>query len=192
MEKFKQFAFVGIIYAFFVVPTFGQSTNETGNPSVIPKENWKMFSSEKLRFSICLPGLPEQTNFVVKAKLGNVTISRVIVCPDWETEYSVNFTDYRSSPTNLTSHQILEMTGDALKRSAWKIEFEKNISINGYPGKEFGFEVGGKSRVSGFIKLFCVKGFLYEVQIIFHRDNPHRDDFEKFFNSFSLQDELEK
>jgi len=191
-KKFKGLASGVIIYALLVFPLFGQDNSEVKTPSVIPKENWKNYSSVEGHFSICLPGSPEQTNIVVNTKVGDVRIFRVCVWPDDETEYSINCTDYRNSPTNLTPQQRFDAARATLKaHSSWQLEYEKDITLGNCPGKEFGFAVGGKSKVSGRVRIFCGNNCLYQTQVIFHRDNPHPEDFKKFLDSFSIDDKAD-
>ena len=168
-KKIKGLASGVIIYALLVFPLFGQDNLEVKTPSAIPKENWRNYSSEEGHFSIYLPGSPEQTNIVVNTKAGDVRIFRVCVWPDDETENSINCTDYRNSPTNLTTQQRFDAARATLKaHSTWQLEYEKDITDGKCPGKEFGFAVGGKSKVSGRIRIFCGNNYLYQTQVIFH------------------------
>src|ERR1017187_9052662 len=167
MKKIQKLVLCGIAYVVFAFSLLGQNSNLIKNPSAVSAEKWKLFSSEEGRFSICFPGSPEQTNIVVKTDAGVVRIYRFCVWPDDETEYSVNYTYYPKDSKNLTTKERFDAARATLKaHSSWRLEFEKDFIVSSCPGKEFGFAVGGKSSVSGRIRIVCGDNGLYQTQII--------------------------
>jgi hypothetical protein len=112
--------------------------------------------------------------------------------PDDEAEYSVVYTDYLKGSKNLTEKERFDATRATIKaHSSWRLEYEKDLTVSGRPGKEFGFAVAGKSNISGRIRAVCGDNRLFQSQIIFHRTNPHPEDFEKFFDSFKIEEKVE-
>jgi hypothetical protein len=81
----------GILIVLFTVSLIAENTNETPCLIVIPPDGWKQLSCTEGQFSISFPGVPVQTNSIVRTKLGEVVMHRFLATPDCGTEYSIYF-----------------------------------------------------------------------------------------------------
>src|ERR1700744_2636583 len=70
--------------------------------SIIPAGNWKRFYSKEGNFSVRFPGTPQFTNVTQDVAGFNLVQPLFYVWSDPQTEYAVNYTDYKNTPgTNL-------------------------------------------------------------------------------------------
>ena len=188
-KKCVKYLAVGVIaFGVMIFSLLGQNTNTAINQSVIPKENWKKFTSAEGGFSICFPGTPEHTNYVVKTKDGDCKIFREIVPVDPGMEFSVQCADYLGNSNQISSKQQFAAARAALvTHPAWKLEYEGDFTLGTHPGKDFIFSAGEDSKIMGRMRIVCGKKYVYQTLVVFHKGH-FRKEIKKFIDSFSLEE----
>jgi hypothetical protein len=159
---------------------------------VISASEWKKFSSMEGKFSVWFPGNPERTNITDSASGFDLSMPSYFVWANRQTEYSVNYCDYPEEVIRrlgkFTPQQQFDFSqSDVVKVGGGKIVYQKDITIEGYPARDFEFVTGGKANYSGRVRLILLNGRLYQLIVIFLTANPHPKDWDIFFNSFQFQ-----
>lgn len=190
IKKLRTFALVGIILVvFFIVPLFARKwtrnfANE--NSSVIPTDEWKQFLCTAGRFSIWFPGNPELTNVTTSVSGGDISMHCFFV---WnrQTEYAVNFSEDPINLKKFKPEQTFDICQAGVAKELGKIVYQKDMTIEGYPARDFEYNVVGKVNYSGRTRLILVNDHLYQLVFIFLPVNPRPTDRDTFFDSFRLQ-----
>lgn len=196
-KKIKVFALIGIaclVFFFVILPV---TRNWCKNhfikyPSVIPVRQWKKFSSVEGKFSVWFPGDPEYTN--VTDSISGIDVSMpCFFIWDRQVEYSVGYIDYSIFPENIvknlkkfSARQKFDLSQSAVAREVGRIVYQKDITVEGCPSRDFEYVVVGKVNYSGRIRLILKNDRLYQLIVIFLTANPHPVDRDTFFNSFRL------
>jgi hypothetical protein len=178
-----------LFFIFVVIPPFTRKwarNHFIRYSSIIPTNNWKKFTSLEGKFSIWFPGDPECTNVVVGISGVDLTTPCYFV---WnrQMEFAANYSVFPKILEKLTPAQKYDICQAAVGRDVGKIVFQKDILIEGYPAREFEYDVVGKVNYSGRVELLLVNDRLYQLIFIFLTGYPHPPDRDLFFNSLRFQ-----
>ena len=146
---------INFVFVFLAVFLFVGCTT-TQKPAEL-----KNFTSEDGRFSILLPDTPKFETHNLSSAVGPV-VSKSYIVDDLDMSYGVTYTDYPSDVVERTDPQkMLDGARDGgISNSHGELVTEKNISLNGYPGREMTIsvrDIAVRSRV------YIVKNRLYSV-----------------------------
>ncbi|MBC7798616.1 MAG: hypothetical protein H7Z37_17230 [Pyrinomonadaceae bacterium] len=150
---------------------------------------FKEFKSEAGRFSINAPGdMKEQTQDVPSAA-GNLKM--VTHTADLGNRaFLVSYNDYPEDVNSIGAQELLdEVQKGAVGGIGGTITSEKNIEMNGNPGKEYVANIvipkGGGDGVAKS-HIYLVKNRLYQVLVIAKKSEANSSDVDKFLNSFKI------
>jgi hypothetical protein len=143
--------------------------------------------SDAGKFTVLFPGTPEEKVQTVQGPAGRGIEAYIfIVEADKQTFYGANYGDV---PTNIDLRNP-EMYFDKAQTLAagekGKIMFQQDIRAGGNPGREFEFVAGSNANYSGRFRILLIGRRMYTLYTIFLTTNPHPEDTETFFDSFSL------
>ena len=147
---------------------------------------WQEFTTKAGGFSILLPNKPKEStkDLGTEAGAGNL-YSFFVELKD--VTYGVSYADFPDLPSNFSPQQINELLVSVRKGvvDKGKLLKERNISLNGYLGKEIEFlDVDGLTYKT---RIYLVKQRVYQEVAVFK--NPKlllSQDTDKFLNSFKI------
>ncbi len=168
---------------------------------------WKEFSSSEGRFSVLLPGTPIARTHELQTSAGKV-IDYVFTLKLVQSFYDVSYLDYLNySDDEEFARKALDAGRDGMvaRNKGTKILEEKQITISGFPGREF--LILQDQYSFGIMRTLIVHGRIYEVAILvptdvaFKKGRPSvqcedRTDFfqsisNRFFDSFKVTNAAE-
>lgn len=142
------------------------------------------FAPKGGRFTIQMPGNPEEQTNKVNTVAGPIEVHMFTVSPDRSTLYGVGYGDSAVMNTKPES-DILDGARDGVVRNVkGKLDSEKKITIDKYPGRDFLVVIkGGVVRERAYL----VKDRLYQVIFVSSsREFATGKDADKFLDSFKL------
>lgn len=144
---------------------------------------WQSFSSETGRFSVLMPGTPQQQT---DADLHLFEVER----PQDEVRYSVAYQDF---PTAIpTTEADLQQAFNQLRRTIEQedgtITAESRLTLGGYPGIEFKIRFP-KEGATGQARVFLVKQRVYSLVVKTSNGKNLTKSMEGFFRSFQFREE---
>lgn len=167
---------------------------ETEEPSVLETEesatSWQPFSSEEGGFSVMMPGEPQKS----LQKLGNafVEYDMNIYLAGYNTDgpwYLVGYADYPEQITSqFTPQKILDDEVAAMRNDA-KVVRVKDITFDGYPGRELEVESqedDGSILVKQRQRLYIINNRFYMLQVSWIADGTPQENIDTFMDSFEL------
>ena len=153
------------------------------------RSTWKQFTSTKGGFSVLMPGTPKQLRLTQQSPIGAIDVYGFVVEQNQKTVgYVVMYADF---PVNLAQtvnpKQIFNGGRDrVLNMMQGKLLSQRDVRLQGYPGKEFTYEAKG-SIVKH--RLYLVNRRLY--QIIAGTNKNQQQSLSRsttgFLNSFKLR-----
>lgn len=151
---------------------------------------WVEFESDEGEFAVLMPRKPKVQRQKVPTAVGQIEV--VIYMHDAGSKaYMVAFSDY---PESLIQQKDPErMLSDGVKGAMRNIRgsknYEKDITLGGYKGKEITFTVPSSSKLrsggKGKARMFLVKNRLYQV-LALGLKSISEVEFDKFLDSFEL------
>jgi len=150
---------------------------------------WRTLTSKEGNFKLKMPGKPQTMNRSLKTAVGKIEMHIFVVAPTGQkAAYMLMYNDYpeqfarQADPKKVLDGAI---HGVVRKRKG-KITQEKDIKIDGYPGKAVVFESGsGGAKFTGHIRTFLVKNRLYQVMVLYDRSGaPTKTEIARFLTSF--------
>lgn len=156
------------------------------------KAAWKEFSSEKGKFSVMVPGEPEEkTEPVNLPKIGTVNMITYTV-EQRDGAYMATYADY---PYGLfqqtTPDKVLDGVGEGMARGSatdGKVVSEQRITVGENPGRDLVIE-GTRQNVKFIMKarIALVSHRLYQIAAVMPKDQSTSIDAAKFLDSFKLK-----
>lgn len=154
------------------------------------KAEWKDFKSEAGKFSVQLPGVPEEkTQPVNVAKLGNVNMFTYTL-EQSDGAYMAAYNDYPAGLfAQVSTDKVLDGARDGAvgNMQGGKLISEQKIAIGNYPGRDIVAE-GAQGNMTFVVKarVYLVNYRLYQVMAIMPKDKSSSIDAAKFLDSFKL------
>lgn len=155
--------------------------------TTISPEDWKEFSSEEGRFSILMPGTPEEEQGDVggarQRDVKMFSVQRKLQ----QQGFMVSYSDLPGvDPEGGAEVKILDsVSKNALQASKGKLIREKTITLDGIPGQELEIQVPD----NGFIitRQYLFQTRLYQITLTSLAGRPDPAVVAKFFDSFKIQ-----
>ena len=156
------------------------------NSTVVPANLWKRFLSSEGKFSILLPGVPEERTQTMHSSKGEMEGHVFNVKANIQDLYGLTYADIPPNIDlgNLSDYFDRVQTMEAGEKG--RIVFQQDLKLGDFPGREFEFVAGGKANYSGRIRIFLANRRLYVLPVIFLTAKPHPADRTIFFNSFTI------
>ena len=161
----------------FAAPPQLNIQSNSNSTTLIAQSSWKEVYSSKGKFTINMPGTPQEET----EKDGSVSSSYTLKS-DSE-YYQVGYFDFSGfgEPTPAQVNELLELAPSKyLESSGVKLSGIRNITLAGNPGKEFDF--GINAQLAGKGRVYFSKNRLYLLVVV----TPEQANAANFFNSFRL------
>lgn len=147
-----------------------KTTVSVKKPTVVKsiQPEWKLFKAPDGRFTVLMPGKPQQESQTQKTYMGEINLQVFLAQPPkQEVAYLVVYNDFPHDYGQMTNPQeILNNVRDmALKTTQGNLISQRSIrSSNGHPGKEIAYiNPGGKITRN---RIYFADGRLYQVMAI--------------------------
>ena len=130
-----------------------------GKKSGPVEDPWKEFTSQEGKFTVNMPGQPSYTTQAVPTTEGSVQVHTYLISHG-VMAYGVMYNTVASEVAD--AQQFLDVRRDnALATVKGTLISEKNISIDGHPGREVKLKTGDNIQYTG--RLFLVNDRFYQV-----------------------------
>jgi len=146
---------------------------------LVAQASWNEFSSTSGNFAVSLPGTPKEDTETNQDGSTEHSFSLTVDNAAFLVHYS-DIPDVEKLDQEQIKKLLDSAPSDFAQGANAKLLGEKSISINGYPGKEFEFEMGEK--VNGKGRVYLVKQRLYIVVGM----TTEPENVQKFLDSFRL------
>ena len=179
-------------------PSPSPTTTPTPLASVVSEDKqgeWVEVSPAGLGFSVAMPRKPTVDQQYVELPFGRVPFSMHVVELD-TMAYIVGLATYPKKVMQATDPATMLPGAQAgsIKNVDGRLVHEQEITLNGYPGREFTAEGTGKGSaatqlpIGGLLhaRFYVVDNRMYQVMVIGTKDSLPQADIDKFFSSFQL------
>jgi DNA-directed RNA polymerase subunit RPC12/RpoP len=140
--------------------------------------NWQTFTSEEGRFSVQMPGKPQEST--ENQAMWQVHIFSV-VRPAQDLGFFVHYYDLTVEKPDVNFIFRNNVRAQLPKGNEVK---EQNITLDGFPGREFTVEAA--NHVTVIRRAYIVKKRVYLVTVSSSRLQSYQGDVQKFFDSFKV------
>ena len=157
---------------------------------LLQAQDWEKYKADNLSFIAYFPGEPVQSVQPVETAIGPVDMHMVllestdgqnVVYAAIESIYpEESFTD---TSDEFTSTVLNNACDGAVQNVNGTKVYQKNMTFNGYPGRDLKIEVD-----DGFIYMsaILVKNVMYITQVITLKEDDENELIEHFFNHFEI------
>lgn len=155
--------------------------------------DWQLFETSD--FQILYPKLPSSQTQTINSVIGDLKVTGHIYNASKDTTdanltYGVLTTEYPDTLVHSDKKEILSnffrsATDGAVKNVNGKLISEKEIELDGFPGRDIKIDLKGFAVMR--MKAFLVKNKLYMLQTITKTEKDGNQSVEKFMNSFKLK-----
>ncbi len=149
------------------------------------EKEWATFEPDDGAFSILFPGKPEEQTESVSTAIGDIE-TQFFIAEQKDRAYSVNYADYpREIIIVSDAEAMLDGAGmGAVSNVDGELLDEKEITLDGYPGREIEIEVK-EDDIIVRARFYLVENRLYVVQAV-SKSKASAPDIDKFLDSFQL------
>ncbi|WP_299096752.1 hypothetical protein [uncultured Winogradskyella sp.] len=159
--------------------------------STITAQDWKKYKSEELAFVTEFPGTPEESVQKVQTAVGELDMNMVgytSVETGDNAYYSVISSDYPEEKFSDISDEKIKSILDgavngAVKNTNGTLEFDENITLNGYPGRKIMIKSSGMEL---YMNAYLVGNVMYITQVIALEGKVNTKNLNKFMDAFDL------
>ena len=148
----------------------------------------EMYRSESGGFSVMIPGKPDESTQALDTPRGKIDL-HLFTVQKGNRAYIVSYSDYPEEMVKQNSPQkSLDGSRDGEVRNMGKLILEKNLSLDGHPGRELVIE--GKTsdghEATSKTRIFLVGNRLYQVIFAAPRGEVSSSEMDDFLESFKL------
>ena len=154
------------------------------------RHEWKEFSSAKGKFSVLMPGDPQEQHQVVNTAVGPIDLYMYTI-DSGSIAYIVGYSDYPEDfIKNSEPKKILDGAREgAVRNIKGTLVASREITLEGHPGMEFAFDVPKRPEFPydgiGRSHMFLVGNRLYQCMVI-GKKSSSVEEVTKFVDSFRL------
>jgi hypothetical protein len=144
---------------------------------------WPKFKSTEENFTISMPGEPKQERNSVRGPFGNG--HHIYTIESNGISYVISNSAFDDPPTQPKDiKRILDFARDlVLTVTSGKLLNDKDISLEGFPGREVRIE---KGKMLWTLHAYVVKGRMYQLMTTEPKAKAQSPETAKFFDSFKL------
>jgi hypothetical protein len=153
------------------------------------KFSWKDFSSAEGKFSVLMPGTPQNHSQSLNSPFGPVT-TYAFVYSNNDSAFAVSYTDYPQDPTRgINTQKVLDGARNSLlAKPGGTLIGESSISLGSYPGREVQMVTAeGDGKHALRTRVYLVNSRLYQVMVVLPNEEASSENAVKFLDSFKLQ-----
>jgi hypothetical protein len=152
---------------------------------------WKTFLSTQGKFSLLMPGVPEEKTSVSETQLGPLKNFLFIFREQqgkYKAAYLISYLDYPHDHTQKFKPSIfLERAWqETFGGSARIITYKKNIVLNGFVGIEFQYKGKTDPTIVTTSRNYLVKDRIYQLSAIMSQEQCDAGDAQKYLDSFQI------
>jgi serine/threonine-protein kinase len=146
---------------------------------------WQEFTSPEGNFAVLMPGTPAYEKKGTATAAGSIDMHLFTSEPDRDAAYIVMYSDYPEIVLNVPAQKILDGGRDgAVANSRGRLLGEQELSLDGFPGREFTIDVQGKGLLKA--RAFLVRQRMYTIIAAGTREKVEQGDTAKFLTSFRM------
>jgi len=139
--------------------------------------NWREFSSNAGGFSVSMPGVPEEE--ANTSKRGNAV--RGLTLSNSSEAYLLIYSDLSETPSNVEIQKMMDTAISMLtQRRNLKLLSQRDISLKGYPGREFDIGRDDTSIIKG--RIYIMQQRIYLLTVV----TPKPSNAQRFLESFRV------
>lgn len=144
---------------------------------------WPRFKSTEENFTISMPGEPKQERNSARGPFGNG--HHIYSIESNDTSYTISNSVFDNPPAQPKDiKRILDFARDlVLMVTSGKLLSDKDISLDGFPGREVRIE---KEKKLWTLHAYVVKGRMYQLMTTEPKAKEQSPDAARFFDSFKL------
>ena len=152
-------------------------------------QEWKTFSSVSGGFSILTPGTPIEKQLMQETPMGKIFVTTFRINSK-SSSYFIGYNDYPDDFIRRSNiNGLLDGARDgSIGNLNGRLLTQHNISVNGYPGREyvaeFMFKKPGDSTVK--TRAYLVNNRLFQISVMSIKGEVSVAQQNKFLNSFTL------
>lgn len=155
----------------------------SSTPTVIDDGGWTRYNSNKGRFTVLMPGFPEDKVETTQSEHGPYT-THLFILRQTNLVFLIGFVDYDPS-FNFNKQAELEMNRDNfVKGISATLLHTRQVTIDGYPALEFAAEANGRIFRS---RVYMVGRRPYQIVIGSPKGEENTTYIDRFFNSFKIE-----
>jgi hypothetical protein len=162
------------------------ATKPAAEQSELP-DGWKILSSQSGNYQVLMPAKTQNKTLTIPSKAGNLKAYMVTASlPSPETAYIMSHVEYPSQVDKMDKQKMLDDARDAVAKKGRKIVSEKQIEMNGFPGRELVItaeEKGQNLRMDA--QMFLINRRLYQLLVV-STDGRRPENADDFFSSLKL------
>ena len=167
--------------AAFFLTNAGQ---DLGSSSPAPAV-WQEFTSAEGSFAIQMPGTPSYEKKNTSTAVGPIDMHLFSLDLAKDAVYIVMYSDYPDVVAQAPADKVLDGGRDgALANVKGKLVGEQNMSLDGFPGREFTIEIPGKGMMK--LRTYLVRQRLYQIMAVGTNARIDSEDTVKYLTSFRL------
>jgi hypothetical protein len=147
---------------------------------------WKEFHSVDGKFSVEMPGDPEESVVTVNIGSGDRHSNTFTYSDEGLNQFMVAYSDRTSKEPRKSSNEELfdKVRKGILIATEGKLLSESSVTLSGFPGREIVLERGDGTRQTE--RFYLVNDRVYQVSADIRKRGLGTADVERFLNSFRL------
>ena len=152
--------------------------------------SWRDFSSAQGRYSIIMPGAPDDQTLTIDTTAGPID-KHLALFENRSGAFVVIYADYPASLARQADPQQLldDERDNAIAATKGALFNERRLALDGHPGREIKIDIPGDGALPAgvmTVRYYLVGDRLYEITVVTPKTRPAPDITQKFLDSFQL------
>ena len=154
----------------------------------LPATQWTKFSPKDGSFAAEFPGTPEETVEPTDAPSGKVDMHQFAVERTSGSAFMASFVDFPGPPPSPTElrQRLIGIRDVALKSAQATLLDDREIMVNGVPGREYAASMTVPEAVTTHTRLFMKGGRLFQFMTLVPKELGEDADVRHFLDSIAL------
>ena len=154
-----------------------EKIQELQQPGEVSLSNWREFSDNSAGFAVSMPGVPKKEE---NRNKGGESVRGITLLNSSEL-YFLSYSDLPNTPSNAQIQNMLDgRISHFINGINLNLIGQRNISLNGYPGREF--EFGRDNIPMGKCRIYIMQQRIYMLTVV----TPKSSNAQRFLESFRL------
>ncbi len=158
------------------------------SPVVVAQSVWRSFQDPGGKFTVLMPGQPQQRKQTQQTRLGNLEINTFAVEQPGLSAHLVTYTDFPVEFIRTADPNKLLDNGrdEVVRRVQGRLLSESQVSLNGAPGRELKLKAPGELIIHS--RIYLVEQRLYQLIVVTPESKATNlsGSIRGFFQSFRL------